>query len=174
MKKMLSLAFILSIFLISCQEKPKSEIKEKQEQTAENLISDSVNILIDKSLMACLDSEPKSTEELSGEEGGLKEWRYCKQDNIEVLSITLYEEEVKSSEAFILIDNQLVQATEEVTIGYASNDGGTKWNCVYQVKNGSVEDYISLGHGKTEMDDFNASEILDIFEKRIVEFEGWR
>ncbi|MCI5056544.1 MAG: hypothetical protein MRY83_10575 [Flavobacteriales bacterium] len=176
-KQTLFIGIMNLLILTACNtnttpEKP--EIAPDKSESNAAVFSDSIRVQIDKNLMICLDSEPKKTANLKGEEGGHEEWRYCNNGNFEVLTYSVYAEGIKNGLSFVLMDDQLVQATEEQVTDYWNEEGGTKWNCVYQIKNGKVEDFISLGNGKTEMDNFDPSEILNIFEKKVVEFAEWR
>ena len=48
----------------------------------------------------------------------------------------------------------------------------SNWECEFFLKNGEVYSEISLGHGKTEMDDWDPSIIFKMYEKRKVEWES--
>jgi len=45
-----------------------------------------------------------------------------------------------------------------------------QWNCKYFFENEKLVDLISLGHGKTEEDNWNPDLILEKFRKRLSEF----
>ena len=43
------------------------------------------------------------------------------------------------------------------------------WNCEFYIKNGKLIGLISLGHGKTEDDEWNPEIIFQMYKKRIAE-----
>jgi len=52
-----------------------------------------------------------------------------------------------------------------------SYDQGNVWECEFFIKNGKLYSEISLGHGKTERDDWDPNIIFEMFESRKMELK---
>jgi hypothetical protein len=73
-------------------------------------------------------------------------------------------------------DGFLLNANGELTIAYETEkfmfDGGYEpqetavWSCSYTIDEGKIIDYKSMGHGKTETDEWEPESILEEWERR--------
>ncbi|MHA7057780.1 hypothetical protein ACWGOQ_0011205 [Aquimarina sp. M1] len=46
-----------------------------------------------------------------------------------------------------------------------------RWNCEFYIKNDTVFTSMSLGHGKTENEEWNPNAIIEMYTKRLQEIE---
>src|SRR5690606_22947839 len=88
--------------------------------------------------------------------------------------ISWYHKEHLSTELYLVNDEKLIYAVEEVKTMRFNHYPQSVWRCEYFIKNDKVIDYKSLGHGKTEDDAWRPEEILTQFIKRKAELKKIR
>lgn len=107
---------------------------------------------------------------------GKKEfWNICEpRGTIQVLRIESHEGETWFQELYYSQNGALIYAKE--TQDYMPENSLTqqRWNCQIFMKDGQVFTYTSLGHGKTETDDWEPEEIVGMFEVRMGELDKLR
>ena len=114
---------------------------------------------------SCLASTPILTTQIDGR---TEYWRDMKvKDKIHMISIESQNSKSDYSEIYLIRNNKLVYAYESI-IDYSKRpDDYSPWNCQYWIKNDIIIDYVSLGHGATEFDEWEPEEILVQFNDRI-------
>ncbi|MCH2225950.1 MAG: hypothetical protein MK066_14365 [Crocinitomicaceae bacterium] len=86
-------------------------------------------------------------------------WTYCKvEENIECAFIEKRNDNVLITEEFILKNNMLVYALEVERTEYETDTSW--WSCEYIVRGSTVEKFSSMGHGETELDEWEPESIL--------------
>lgn len=97
-------------------------------------------------------------------------WSVCKLDNgNRIIRIESYENEIFYQEVYFELNGELRYAKE--TENYTPKNGFAeiKWNCKFFFENGKLITNISLGHGKTEDENWNPDSIIEMYKKRISE-----
>ena len=87
-------------------------------------------------------------------------------DEIQSMRITYYQNPHHYEEHYITENGKLIYAFESKLFVPYNHELQQMWNCAYYIKDQSVFDYISLGHGKTEKDDWDPQEIDTQFQRR--------
>jgi hypothetical protein len=143
--------FLLSNVLIAQTDKYKS--------------IDDVNDEIDLLQSKCVTNSPILSTEVDGR---TEEWRRCSYgNNMELFIITSSDERTDYFELFLTIDKALVYAKESI-ISYSQRpDNGTPWTCKYLLADKNVVDYISLGHGETEDENWQPESIFEQWNARL-------
>jgi len=82
-----------------------------------------------------------------------------------------YSNQTKFEELYVIQNDKLIYAKEsEIGIPINSFDVIT-WNCQYYFKNEKLYTHISLGHGKTESENWTPESIIDTFQNRLIELK---
>jgi len=76
-------------------------------------------------------------------------------------------------EIYIIKNSELIYAFEEIQYHPFGSDESSIWRCEYFIFDERVFDYVSLGHGKTEEDDWDSDYIIIKFKNREVEFQSF-
>ncbi|KAA1239156.1 hypothetical protein [Aquimarina sp. RZ0] len=98
------------------------------------------------------------------------EFSSCYKTN-KIISIMYYSNQTKFEELYVIQNDKLIYAKEsEIGIPINSFDVIT-WNCQYYFNNEKLYTHISLGHGKTESENWNPESIIDTFQNRLIELE---
>lgn len=85
---------------------------------------------------------------------------------IQSLRITYYQNPHHYEEYYITENGKLIYAFESQVFVPYNHELQQMWNCAYYLNDQKVFDYISLGHGKTEEDDWDPQEIVTQFQRR--------
>ena len=99
-------------------------------------------------------------------------WRICNLDNNNrIIKIESHSEDTYYQEAYFERNGSLVYAAE--TERYMPKNHFTQqvWHCEFYINNGKLVTMMSLGHGKTEMDDWNPNVIFEMYKGRLGEME---
>lgn len=164
MKKIFQITLIVfSINLLSAQEE---EFKEEE-------FREEVNLELLKNYTAC---------ELFWSEKGVSVfnqkteiWSVCNLKNgNRFIRIESFNNETFFQELYFEKNGKLRYAKE--TENYTPENGFAqmKWNCEFFFKDGKLMTNISLGHGKTEDENWNPSSIIKMYKKRISELNKMR
>jgi len=104
--------------------------------------------------------------------GHLEFWTFDSLDKeTHSLRITSYQNQTFYMDIYIVQDEKLIYALEEVKGMPLNHRTQSIWRCEYFIKDGQVIDYTSLGHGKTEDGAWRSEDILVQFRARKVEFD---
>lgn len=114
------------------------------------------------------EKENKTVQAVTNYGGKIEFWSFTElNDSIKSFEVWSYKDEYFYSEYYLLENGRLVYAIEwEQFIPY-NHTPQSGWNCAYFLKNDTVFYHISLGHGKTETDDWVPEEIVTQFQKRV-------
>ena len=94
------------------------------------------------------------------------------EEGVRVFTIEWYTGEGYYKEIYFEIDGELVYSMERYNYIPANHFIQVTWYVEYTIKDGEILSYISLGHGKTEMDDWEPESIFEIYEERLAELDG--
>ena len=92
-------------------------------------------------------------------------WSVYEFDNKRIFKIESKKNNTTFIETFYEVDGQLRYAQEK-EISFINTPDAIEWNCEYFLENGTIKTIMSLGHGKTERDDWDSNEILTTYQKR--------
>ncbi len=88
----------------------------------------------------------------------------------QAIKILSYREEKLYTELYFVQYGKIIYALEEVKHIPINHHTQSIWRCEYYIKDERVVDYISLGSGKTEDDQWNPEDIIIQFSDRKAEF----
>ncbi len=99
---------------------------------------------------------------------GKKElWRIYSLDNDkQILEIESHENGIYYKEIYYSKKNNLMYAKDLVRYIPSNSTENSVWECEFFLKNGKLYSEESLGHGKTERDDWDPNIIFTMYEKR--------
>ena len=92
-------------------------------------------------------------------------WSVYEFDNKRIFKIESKKNNTTFIETFYEVDGQLRYAQEK-EISFINTPDAMEWNCEYFLENGTIKTIMSLGHGKTERDDWDSDKILTTYQKR--------
>ena len=92
-------------------------------------------------------------------------WSVYEFDNKRIFKIESKKNNTTFIETYYEVDGQLRYAQEK-EISFINTPDAMEWNCEYFLENGTIKTIMSLGHGKTERDDWDSNEILTTYQKR--------
>ncbi len=101
-----------------------------------------------------------------------EQWLYFDSKNLSGITISYTIDSTAYNEKYYLKDGGLIYAYEsEIFFSLpAGIDQGTKWAGDFYFSKGKLIDYVTLGHGKSELDDWDPEkEILQGLKKRKAE-----
>lgn len=99
-------------------------------------------------------------------------WRICHLDNNNrIIKIESHSEDTYYQEAYFERNGSLVYAAE--TERYMPKNHFTQqvWHCEFYISNGKLVTMMSLGHGKTERDDWDPNIIFEMYKDRLNELK---
>ena len=98
-------------------------------------------------------------------------WLYCKKSNqTEIIIYTRSNNTERFREIYGIEDGKLIYAFEEILSDYINPNNNVTWNCQYGIENDTIYDYVSLGHGETENDEWNPESIFDQWKNQRVKY----
>ena len=134
----------------------------------EDYFREKVNLELSKNYSEC---HPFWIENGVSEFNGKTEiWSICKLNNgNRIIRIESYQNDIFYQEVYFEQNGILRYAKD--TENYTPKNGFSemKWNCEYFFEKGKLMTYISLGHGKTEEENWNSESIIGIYKKQITE-----
>ena len=99
-------------------------------------------------------------------------WNICNLENgNRIIQIESHKANTFFQEIYFEKDGELIYALE--TEKYMPKNKFTQmiWSCEFYANNGKLISLISLGHGKTEDDEWNPEIIFDMYKNRISEIK---
>ncbi|PCI02827.1 MAG: hypothetical protein COB81_04785 [Flavobacteriaceae bacterium] len=97
-------------------------------------------------------------------------WRICKLGNGKrIIQINSHEEDALYEEVYYEQNGELIYAEESIKYMPINHYVLQPWTCQFYVKKGKLISLMSLGHGKTEDDEWNPKIIFEMHKKRILE-----
>lgn len=97
-------------------------------------------------------------------------WNICDLKNgNRIIKIESHNADTFYQEIYFENNGNLIYAKE--TENYMPKNHFTQmaWNCEFYIQNGELITLVSLGHGKTEDDEWNPDVIFDMYKNRIAE-----
>jgi hypothetical protein len=99
-------------------------------------------------------------------------WSICKLENgNRIIRIESYENQTFFQEVYFELNGKLRYAKETENYNPKNGFAEMKWNCQFFFENDKLMTNISLGHGKTEDENWNPESIIGMYKKRISELE---
>ncbi|NHN24600.1 hypothetical protein FIA58_002830 [Flavobacterium jejuense] len=99
-------------------------------------------------------------------------WSICQLKNgNRILKIQSYEKEIYFEEIYFEKKGSLMYVKETENYVPKNHFNQMSWNCEYYTKNGELLTLISLGHGKTEDENWNPDYIFDRYKRRLSELK---
>ncbi|WP_299114656.1 hypothetical protein [uncultured Winogradskyella sp.] len=145
---------------MSCNAQNQSSKEEK--------IRKEVNNEFDKNLSKC----SMEVDVVTDFNGKREFWRVCNlKDNYRIIKIESHIKDTYYQEIYFEKKRDLIYAKE--TENYMPKNQFTQmaWNCEFYTKKGELITLISLGHGKTEDDEWNPEIIFEMYKSRLEELE---
>ena len=102
---------------------------------------------------------------VAGINGKNEFWSVCTlQNGNKFITIESYQDEIFFQEFYFIQSGKLRYAKE--TANYTPKNGFAqmRWNCEFFFENGELKTHTSLGHGKTETDDWSPNSIYKIYK----------
>ncbi len=175
MKKIL-LTLIILISLTACESK-KSNSNEKNVAESEAKTSDSETELekeeklrteINDQYLAELSKCSQNVDAVTDFNGKTEFWRICETDNGKrIIQIDSHEETVLYEEVYYEQNGELIYAEESIKYMPINHYTLQHWTCQFYAENGKLISLMSLGHGKTEDDEWNPEIIFEMHKNRI-------
>lgn len=99
-------------------------------------------------------------------------WKICSDDkNLRILQIESYEKDILYKEVYFEQNGELVYAEEWMEQMPANHYILNRWMCKFYMKTGKLSSIASMGHGKTENEDWNPEIILEMYTNRLAELD---
>ena len=177
MKKIL-LTLITLISLTACESK-KSNSNEKNVAESKTTISDSETELdkeeklrteINDQYFAELSNCSQNVDAVTDFNGKTEFWRICETDNGKrIIQIDSHEKTTLYEEVYYEQNGELIYAEESIKYMPINHYTLQPWTCQFYAENGKLVSIMSLGHGKTEDDEWNPEIIFEMHKNRIAE-----
>ena len=154
------LTLIVMIGILSCNAQSQREKEEK--------IRSEINLNFDKNMSEC-NSEIDAVSDFNGKS---EFWNICDLKNgNRIIKIESHKGDTFYQEIYFENNGDLIYAKE--TENYMPKNHFTQmyWNCEFYAQNGELIALISLGHGKTEDDEWSPEVIFEMYKNRIVELK---
>ena len=183
MKKIL-LTLIFLLGLVACDDKIKpggTENKAESEKITTDINiqkTDSTELKGEEIIRAETNKRYLSELEKCGQNinavtdfnGKLEFWRICETDNGKrLIQIDSHDKTVLYEEVYFEQNGELIYAEESIKYMPINHFVLQPWTCQFYADNGKLVSLMSLGHGKTEDDQWNPEIIFDMHNKRITE-----
>ena len=178
MKKIL-LTFIILISFINCEHKKKnsteiknteSEIKNQKIELTEREKEEKIREQINAEYLTDLSKCSKDKNAVTNFNGKTEFWRICETENEKrIIQIESHEKSEFYEEVYYEQNGELVYAKESIKYMPINHYVLQTWNCQFYTEKGKLISLISLGHGKTENDEWNPEIIFEMYKKRIIE-----
>ena len=180
MKKIL-LTLIILISLTGCESK-KSNSTEKNVLEFETITSDSETELtelekeeklraeINNQYLAELSKCSQNVDAVTDFNGKTEFWQICETENGKrIIQIDSHAETVLYEEVYFEQNGELIYAEESIKYMPINHYTLQPWTCQFYTENGKLVSLMSLGHGKTEDDEWNPEIIFEMHKSRIAE-----
>ncbi len=183
MKKIL-LTLIFSISLMACESK-KSKSSEQNLAESEKVTSDfnsqkteltelekeeNLRKKINDQYLAELSKCSQNVNAVTDFNGKTEFWKICETDNGKrIIRIESHEETNLYEEIYFEQNGELIYAEESINYMPINHFTLQHWNCQFYAEKGKLVSLMSLGHGKTEDDEWNPEIIFEMHKNRIAE-----
>lgn len=180
MKKIINLLIGIT-FIISCGE-TKVNIDQHQTNTKENPIKSAHSKAENKSKEHLIkgkidslynreDSKCNITREAVTQFNGRQEfWSICNtSDSYTIIKIKSHATEQLYEEIYFLKEEALIYAEESINYTPINHFVQQVWKCHYYIEDDKIISISSLGHGKTEDDNWDPESILGMYKTRMTE-----
>ncbi|MDG4946150.1 hypothetical protein NMK71_06960 [Weeksellaceae bacterium KMM 9713] len=102
-------------------------------------------------------------------------WQICELDQKRrLIKIESYTDGILYQEIYFEAENDLIYAKETEQMMPKNHFAQSIWNCEYFTQNGEVLSTMSLGHGKTESEDWQAESIFELYQQRLKELKSFK
>lgn len=158
--KNLLLTLIMLIGILNCNAQNQREKEEK--------IRSEINTRFYKNLSEC----NTGIDTVTDFNGKMEFWSICDLKNgNRIIKIESHKEDTFYQEIYFESNGDLIYAKE--TENYMPKNHFTQmvWNCEFYTKKGELISIMSLGHGKTENEEWNPEVIFEMYRKRLSEFK---
>lgn len=134
----------------------------------EDYFREEVNVELIENYRACeLFWSEKGISEFNGK---TEIWSICNLKNgNRFIRIESYKDETFFQELYFEKNGKLRYAKETENYNPTNGFAEMKWNCEFFLENGKLMTNISLGHGKTEDENWSPESIIGMYKKRILE-----
>jgi len=174
--------FILFVSLIACRNKSNTSLPDadKVKNTTQKQESNEYSGKTDNEIKSILQKQSSAKSKLETVSKLVRDeldrcsktktkiaksnetWLYCKKSNqTEIIIYTRTNNAERFREIYFIEYGKLTYAFEEILSDFINPNNNVTWNCQYGIENDTIYDYVSLGHGETENDEWNPESILD-------------
>ena len=100
-------------------------------------------------------------------------WRICETENGKrIIQIDSHEGTVLYEEVYFELNGELIYAEESIKYMPINHYVLQPWTCQFYAEKGKLVSLMSLGHGKTEDDEWNPEIIFEMHKNRIAELNN--
>ena len=178
MKKIL-LTFIILISLTACQSKKsnstekkiaESEIEEQKVELTEREKEEKLREQINTEYLAELSKCSQNKIAVTDFNGKTEFWKICETENGKrIIQIESHEKTDFYEEVYYENNGELIYAEESIKYMPINHYILQTWTCQFYAEKGKLISLMSLGHGKTEDDEWSPEIIFEMYKKRITE-----
>ena len=154
------LTLILAFGILGCNAQSQREKEEK--------IRSEINTEFDKNMAECY----AGVDAVSDFNEKTEFWNVCELKNgNRIITIDSHKKDTYYQEIYFEKNGELIYAKE--TENYIPKNHFTQmaWNCEFYAKNGKLIALMSLGHGKTEDEEWNPDVVFEMYKKRLTELK---
>lgn len=152
------LTFLLLFAIFSCTAQ-KQVAKEEKIRVA-------IRAQFDKNVAAC-SLEASAVTNFNGK---TEFWSVCAlQNGNRIITIQSHQEDTYNQQIYFEKNGDLIYAKETENYMPINHFTQMVWNCEFFAKNGELLTIISLGHGKTEDDEWDPDSIFKLYKTRLSE-----
>ena len=177
--KNILLTFIILISLTACESKKsnsteknvaKSEIEEQNIELTEREKEEKLREQINTEYLAELSKCSQNINAVTDFNGKTEFWRICETDNGKrIIQIDSHEKTDFYEEVYYEQNGELIYAEESIKYMPINHYALQPWTCQFYAEKGKLISLMSLGHGKTESDEWNPEIIFEMYKNRITE-----
>lgn len=139
-----------------------------QDQQKEEEIRSKINTEFSLNIREC----NIGTDAVTDFNGKVEFWNVCNLKNgNRIILIESYNEVTYYQEVYFEKNSELIYAKETEKFMPKNHFTQMNWNCEYYAKKGELIALMSLGHGKTENDQWDPDIIFEMYENRLSELK---
>lgn len=185
MKRIL-LTFIILISLTACESKKSNSNEENVVETVKKIPSletqtteptelekeKKIRKEINAQYLAELSKCWQNVSAVTDFNGKTEFWSICTTDNGKrIIQIHSHDETAFYKEVYFEQNDELIYAEESINYMPINYYVLQSWTCQFYAENGKLVSLMSLGHGKTENDEWNPEIIFEMYKKRKTELD---
>lgn len=182
--KNILLTFLILITSTACQpkksnsieknvvetEKPVSELNTQKPQLLLREKEEIIRKEINAKYLAELSKCPQNVNTVTDFNGKTEFWTICETDQENrIIKIDSHEEQTLYQEVYYEQNRELIYAEESIKYMPINHYVLQTWTCQFYAEKGKLVSLMSLGHGKTEDNEWNPEIIFEMYKKRIAE-----